>query len=44
MSLVRSIRRRAPVTDAGAGAWPEHVPPLLRRLYAARGALSKRAR
>ncbi|HVI26625.1 MAG TPA: single-stranded-DNA-specific exonuclease RecJ [Xanthomonadaceae bacterium] len=38
MSPLRSIRRRAPVADAGA--WPDHVPPLLRRLYAARGALS----
>ncbi|HET6435460.1 MAG TPA: single-stranded-DNA-specific exonuclease RecJ [Xanthomonadaceae bacterium] len=38
MSLLRSIRRRAPVADAGA--WPEQVPPLLRRIYAARGALS----
>ncbi|HSR66139.1 MAG TPA: single-stranded-DNA-specific exonuclease RecJ [Xanthomonadaceae bacterium] len=37
MSVVRTIRRRAPVEP---GAWPEHVPPLLRRIHAARGALS----
>lgn len=32
-----AIRRRAP---ASPGEWPEGVPPLLRRIYAARGALS----
>ena len=37
MSIVRSIRRRMPVET---GTWPEHVPPLLQRIYAARGALS----
>ena len=35
MTPLRRIRRRA----AGAsGAWPDHVLPLLRRVYAARGA------
>ncbi|MGN6513757.1 MAG: single-stranded-DNA-specific exonuclease RecJ [Lysobacteraceae bacterium] len=37
MSVARTIRRRAP---GDAGSWPDHVPPLLRRLYAARGASS----
>lgn len=37
MSIARSIRRRMPVET---GTWPEHVPPLLQRIYAARGALS----
>ncbi|NUS37487.1 MAG: single-stranded-DNA-specific exonuclease RecJ [Lysobacter sp.] len=37
MSIARTIRRRVP---ADAAAWPDHVPPLLRRIYAARGALS----
>ena len=36
MTLHRRIVRRAPV-DPG-GDWPDHVPPLLRRLYAMRGA------
>ncbi len=36
MTPVRRIRRRQPV-PAGSG-WPDHVPPLLRRIYAARGA------
>lgn len=36
MTPVRRIRRRPPV-PAGSG-WPDHVPPLLRRIYAARGA------
>ena len=38
MSLQRRIVRRAPV-EVGGG-WPEHVPMLLRRLYAMRGAPS----
>ena len=40
MTPVRRIRRRA-CADAAqlASAWPDHVPPLLRRIYAARGAL-----
>ena len=38
MSILRTIRRRAQPVDAGA--WPDEIPPLLRRLYAARGALS----
>ena len=39
MTPVRRIRRRA-CDDAAqaASAWPEHIPPLLRRIYAARGA------
>lgn len=37
MSLVRTIRRRVPIET---GTWPDHVPPLLRRIHAARGALS----
>lgn len=36
MSPIRRIRRR-PLVHAGNG-WPDHVPPLLRRIYAARGA------
>lgn len=36
MTPVRRIRRRGP-GEIG-GDWPEHVPPLLRRIYAARGA------
>src|SRR5690606_37673753 len=36
VSLIRRIRRR-PLVHAGSG-WPDHVPPLLRRIYAARGA------
>jgi len=35
---LRSIRRRAPVAP-DPGAWPVDVPPLLRHVYAARGAL-----
>ena len=38
MSLQRRIVRRTPV-EVGGG-WPEHVPMLLRRLYAMRGAAS----
>jgi single-stranded-DNA-specific exonuclease len=38
MTVVRRIVRRARV-EIGAG-WPDHVPMLLRRLYAARGAAS----
>lgn len=38
MSLTRTIRRRAPAADPGV--WSDDIPPLLRRLYAARGALS----
>ena len=36
----RRIQRRAPVAqaDLDAGDWPAAVPPLLRRVYAARGA------
>ena len=39
MTPVRRIRRRA-CADAvqPASAWPENIPPLLRRIYAARGA------
>ena len=29
---------RRPVPTLADGAWPDHVPPLLRRIYAARGA------
>lgn len=36
MSVQRRIVRRAPVEPAGD--WPDHVPMLLRRLYAMRGA------
>ena len=38
MTLARTIRRR-PSTGAGeaAGAWPAGIPPLLQRVYAARG-------
>ncbi len=36
MTVARTIRRRARAVD---GEWPDHVPPLLRRIYAARGAL-----
>ena len=36
MTPLRRIRRRAPVQVAGD--WPDSVPPLLRRVYAARGA------
>ena len=35
MSITSSIRRRECDVQDG---WPEHVPPLLRRIYAARGA------
>ncbi|MGH8031186.1 MAG: DHH family phosphoesterase, partial [Luteimonas sp.] len=40
MSVVRTIRRREVVNgDPPAGGdWPERIPPLLRRIYAARGA------
>lgn len=38
MSVVRTIRRRDTVDVAGA--WPDDVPPLLRRIYTARGAVS----
>ncbi len=36
MTTVRRIVRRPPVEPAGE--WPDHVPALLRRLYATRGA------
>jgi single-stranded-DNA-specific exonuclease len=36
MTPTRSIRRRAAVVP---GDWPEHVPPLLRRVHAMRGAM-----
>ena len=36
MTLQRRIVRRAPIVPGGD--WPEHVPMLLRRLYAMRGA------
>jgi len=32
------IRRRPVATESGD--WPDEIPPLLRRIYAARGALS----
>ena len=35
--MIRLVRRPVPV--ALEGDWPDHIPPLLRRLYAARGAL-----
>lgn len=38
MSVMRTIRRRVQPSDAGV--WPDEIPSLLRRLYAARGALS----
>lgn len=39
MTPVRRIRRRPlPEAPANAAAWPPEVPPLLRRVYAARGA------
>jgi single-stranded-DNA-specific exonuclease len=38
MSVMRTIRRRTQPSDAGE--WPDEIPPLLRRLHAARGALS----
>lgn len=38
MTAVRRIRRRACADAAqAASAWPEHILPLLRRIYAARG-------
>src|SRR5690606_30070574 len=36
---VRHIRRRPTPDAAHAADWPKEVPPLLRRVYAARGAL-----
>lgn len=39
MTPVRRIRRRAAVDGAhAASSWPADIPPLLRRIYAARGA------
>ena len=39
MTAGRRIRRRASADAVPpASAWPEHIPPLLRRIYAARGA------
>ena len=38
MTLQRRIVRRAPIVPGSD--WPEHVPMLLRRLYAMRGAAS----
>lgn len=39
MTPVRRIRRRAAVDAAhAASSWPADIPPLLRRIYAARGA------
>ena len=38
MTVMRRIVRRAPVEPAGD--WPDHVPMLLRRLYAMRGAVA----
>lgn len=38
MTPVRRIVRRRATDTASASDWPAHVPPLLRRLYAARGA------
>lgn len=35
--MTRLLRRRAAPSGTD-GSWPDHVPPLLRRLYAARGA------
>lgn len=40
MSATPRIRRRDPDLPAAATAWPERVPPLLRRVYAMRGASS----
>ena len=36
--VTRLVRRAAVSGPAGTGDWPAHVPPLLRRIYAARGA------
>ena len=36
--MTRLVRRPVPPAADTAGEWPDHVPPLLRRLYAARGA------
>lgn len=36
MTVARTIQRREHTID---GDWPEHIPPLLRRVYGARGAL-----
>ncbi|WP_425477830.1 single-stranded-DNA-specific exonuclease RecJ [Luteimonas arsenica] len=38
MTPRRSIRRRPPVEAGQAADWPADIPPLLRRIYAARGA------
>ena len=35
MTPTTTLRRRAPVSS---GPWPDHVPPLLQRIYGARGA------
>ena len=36
--MTRTIRRRDGIEAPAAGDWPAHVPPLLRRIYAVRGA------
>ena len=36
--MTRRIRRRDGIEAPAAGDWPAHVPPLLRRIYAVRGA------
>ena len=38
MTPLRRIRRRPPAEAAQSAAWPADIPPLLRRIYAARGA------
>ena len=36
--MTRLVRRRVPEGTGAGDAWPDHVSPLLRRIYAARGA------
>ena len=40
MKPTATLRRRPPAAHAALGAWPAHVPLLLTRIYAARGALA----
>ncbi|MGH8078428.1 MAG: single-stranded-DNA-specific exonuclease RecJ, partial [Lysobacter sp.] len=40
MKPIATLRRRSAVATAAPGTWPDHVPLLLTRVYAARGALA----
>ena len=40
MKPIARLRRRPAIAPAAPGAWPDHVPSLLARLYASRGALA----